>query len=96
MGRLKETAAIIGHHFALAGEPERALHHLTVAGEYAAANFAIDEAVSSYRPHWKWQSKPQRGLVRRVRQSTAGRISGGLMAQPPFQRRGRPSRKPSR
>ena len=49
VGRLKETAAIIGHHFALAGEPERALHHLTVAGEYAAANFAIDEAVSSYR-----------------------------------------------
>ena len=42
-------AAIIGHHFALAGDAHRAVHHLEVAGKYAAARFAIDEAVSSFR-----------------------------------------------
>ena len=42
-------AAVIGHHFAMAGETERAVHHLAVAGKYAAARFAVDEAVSSYR-----------------------------------------------
>ena len=48
-GRVEEMAAVIGHHFAMAGETERAVHHLAVAGKYAAARFAVDEAVSSYR-----------------------------------------------
>ena len=48
-GRLHEMAAVIGHHFALAGEAERAIHHLEAAGKYAAARFAVAEAVSSYR-----------------------------------------------
>ena len=47
--RVEEMAAIIGHHFALAGYAHRAVHHLEVAGKYAAARFAIDEAVSSFR-----------------------------------------------
>jgi len=47
--RLEEVAAILGHHYAMAGENERAAHHLCVAARHAAANFAIEEAIASYR-----------------------------------------------
>jgi class 3 adenylate cyclase/tetratricopeptide (TPR) repeat protein len=47
--RPAEVAALLGHHYAQAGETERALHHLENAGDYAASRFANDEAVSSYR-----------------------------------------------
>ncbi|HMK98065.1 MAG TPA: hypothetical protein VK425_11000, partial [Acidimicrobiales bacterium] len=47
--RMEEVAAVLGHHYASAGEMERAVHHLEVAGDHAAAAFANDEAVSSYR-----------------------------------------------
>ncbi|HXW82400.1 MAG TPA: AAA family ATPase, partial [Acidimicrobiales bacterium] len=48
-GRLEETAALLGHHFAIAGEVERACHYLGLAGDHAASVFANDEAVASYR-----------------------------------------------
>ena len=47
--RLEEVAATLGHHYAAAGETERALHFLQVAGDRAASVFANEEAVSSYR-----------------------------------------------
>ena len=47
--RLPEVAAVLGHHYAAAGETERAVHYLEVAGDHAASVFAIDEAVASYR-----------------------------------------------
>ena len=47
--RLPEVAAVLGHHYAAAGETERAVHYLEVAGDRAASVFAIDEAVASYR-----------------------------------------------
>ncbi|MGD0639080.1 MAG: AAA family ATPase, partial [Nitrososphaerales archaeon] len=47
--RLEEVAAVLGHHYALAGEKERAVHHLQVAARHAAARYAIDEAIASYR-----------------------------------------------
>ena len=48
-GRLEEAAALLGHHFAMAGEVERACHYLDIAGDHAASVFANDEAVVSYR-----------------------------------------------
>ena len=48
-GRPEEVAALLGHHYAMAGEPKRAAHYLEVAGDHAAAAFAQDEAVASYR-----------------------------------------------
>ncbi len=42
-------AAVVGHHYAMAEDTERAVHHLSVAAKHAAAHSAIDEAVSSYR-----------------------------------------------
>lgn len=44
-----EGAALLGRHFAAAGETERALRYLEIAGDYATAAFANDEAVSSFR-----------------------------------------------
>jgi class 3 adenylate cyclase/tetratricopeptide (TPR) repeat protein len=48
-GRLEEIAAVLGHHYAMAGENERAVHHLEVAARHAVAHYALDEAVASYR-----------------------------------------------
>jgi adenylate cyclase len=47
--RLEEVGAVLGHHYAAAGETERAVHYLEVAGDHAASVLAIDEAVASYR-----------------------------------------------
>jgi DNA-binding SARP family transcriptional activator len=48
-GRSEEVASLLGLHFAMAGEPERAARYLEIAGDRAAATFANDEAVGSYR-----------------------------------------------
>ena len=47
-GRLEEVAGLLGHHYALAGEVERAAHYLALAGDRAALTFANDEARASY------------------------------------------------
>jgi tetratricopeptide (TPR) repeat protein len=48
-GRTDEVAAVLGRHFAAAGEPARALRYYEMAGDHATASFANDEAVSSFR-----------------------------------------------
>jgi hypothetical protein len=48
-GRLEEVAAVLGHHYAAAGETERAVHHLELAADHAVSVFANDEAILSYR-----------------------------------------------
>jgi class 3 adenylate cyclase/tetratricopeptide (TPR) repeat protein len=48
-GRLPEVAGVLGQHFAAAAEYERALHYFEVAGDYAAAAYANDEAIASFR-----------------------------------------------
>lgn len=48
-GRLEEMASVLGHHFAMAGENGRAAHYLEMAGDRAAAAFANDETIASYR-----------------------------------------------
>jgi tetratricopeptide (TPR) repeat protein len=40
---------VLGHHYAVAGETERAAHYLELAGDHAASAFANDEAIASYR-----------------------------------------------
>jgi len=47
--RLEQVAALLGRHFAAAGEAERAVHYFEVAGEHATRAFANEEAISSYR-----------------------------------------------
>jgi DNA-binding SARP family transcriptional activator/tetratricopeptide (TPR) repeat protein len=48
-GRLEEAAAVLGRHFAAAGEGERAREYLELAGDHATAVFANDEALSMFR-----------------------------------------------
>jgi tetratricopeptide (TPR) repeat protein len=48
-GRLEEVAAVLGRHFAAAGETDRALLYLEMAGDHATGEFANDEAISSFR-----------------------------------------------
>ncbi len=47
--RLEEVAGLLGHHFSMAGETQRAVHYLELAGDRATAAFANEEARSSYR-----------------------------------------------
>ena len=47
--RPEDVAAVLGHHYAMAGERDRAVRFLQFAARDAAAHFAIDEAVYSYR-----------------------------------------------
>ncbi len=49
LDRLEEVAAVLGYHYAAAGETDRAVHYMEVAGDHAASVFAMDEAVASYR-----------------------------------------------
>jgi oligopeptide transport system substrate-binding protein len=44
-----EAYGLLGHHFAEAGEPERAVEYLLKAGDAARAAYAEDEAVELYR-----------------------------------------------
>jgi predicted ATPase/class 3 adenylate cyclase len=48
-GRLEEVAAVLGAHFAAAGEAERAVHYFELAGDHAMALYANEEAGSLYR-----------------------------------------------
>jgi len=48
-GCLAEVAAILGTHFALADEPERAVCYLQQAADQATDAFANTEAIASYR-----------------------------------------------
>ena len=47
--RLADVAAVLGHHFAAAGEDDRAVHYLELAGDHADQIFANDEAIALYR-----------------------------------------------
>jgi tetratricopeptide (TPR) repeat protein len=47
--RLEEVAAVLGHHYAAAGETARAVNYFELAGDHAVSVFASDEAISSYR-----------------------------------------------
>ncbi len=47
--RLEEVAALLGQHYAAAGEPDRAVRHFELAGDHAAGVYANEDAVASYR-----------------------------------------------
>jgi predicted ATPase len=47
--RTEDVAAVLGRHFAAAGETARALRYYEQAGDHATDAFANDEAIASYR-----------------------------------------------
>ena len=80
-GRLEDVAAVLGRHFAAAGEVERAVHHLQVAGECASAVFANEEAISSFRSAWPSSTGsalgPTEAMPRSPSKPSWPRCSGG-------------------
>jgi adenylate cyclase len=70
-GRAEEVAAVLGHHFAMAGEGERAVHFLEVAGDHATAAFANSEAVDSFRSALVIVDQDRRGSVAMARAAVA-------------------------
>ncbi|HEX6450139.1 MAG TPA: AAA family ATPase [Trebonia sp.] len=48
-GAVPGVAAVIGRHYASAGDAERAVRFLELAGDHATDAFANDEAISSFR-----------------------------------------------
>jgi class 3 adenylate cyclase/DNA-binding SARP family transcriptional activator len=48
-GRSPEAAAVLGRHYARAGDDQRAVRYLEIAGDHATDAFANDEAISSFR-----------------------------------------------
>ncbi len=48
-GRITEVAAVLGRHYAIAENADRAVHFLELAGDHATEAFANDEAVASFR-----------------------------------------------
>jgi tetratricopeptide (TPR) repeat protein len=47
--RVEDTAALLGHHYALAGDTERAAHFLALAADHASNAFANEQAINSTR-----------------------------------------------
>jgi class 3 adenylate cyclase len=47
--RLPEVAAVLGRHYAAAGNAEQAMHYLELAGDHATDAFANEEAIASFR-----------------------------------------------
>ncbi len=82
--RLEEVAAVLGRHFAAAGEGERAAHYLEMAGDHAARAFANEEAIVSYRQALAViDSQPDRSEANQVaagpaRSATAAALSEKL------------------
>ena len=63
-GREEEVAAVLGPHFAAAGETARALRYFEMAGDHATAAFANDEAISRSAPPWRSRPRSARRLRR--------------------------------
>jgi len=47
--RLPEVAAVLGRHYAAAGNSAQAVHYLELAGDHATDAFANEEAIASFR-----------------------------------------------
>jgi tetratricopeptide (TPR) repeat protein len=47
--RLPEVAAVLGRHYAAAGDAEQAMRYLELAGDHATDAFANEEAIASFR-----------------------------------------------
>ena len=77
LDRLEEVAAVLGHHYAAAGEDERAVHYLEVAGDHAASVFANEEAITSFRSGMKIADQEGPGSQEMARAAIALRAKLG-------------------
>ena len=48
-GREQEGAGVLAHHWLGAHDEDKAVHYLTLAGDRARQEYALDEAIAHYR-----------------------------------------------
>ena len=68
--RLPEVAAVLGRHYAAAGNAEQAVRYLELAGDHATDAFANEEAIASFRA----------ALAVTARPADAGAVAARAMA----------------
>jgi DNA-binding SARP family transcriptional activator/tetratricopeptide (TPR) repeat protein len=66
-GSREKVAAVLGRHFAAAGENELALRYLEMAGDDATDAYANDEAISSFRSAMDLTTEPAASVRLRVK-----------------------------
>ena len=74
-GRLEQVAALLGRHFAAAGEAEHAVQYFEMAGDHAVRAFANEEAISSYRSALAIADKDDSGS------EVTARVAAGVWAK---------------
>jgi tetratricopeptide (TPR) repeat protein len=80
--RLEEVAAVLGRHFAAAGEDDRAVHYLEMAGDHAGAIFANEEAIASYRQALAVLDAPSRSSeAGQGADATAGSVTAAVLCE---------------
>jgi DNA-binding SARP family transcriptional activator/tetratricopeptide (TPR) repeat protein len=75
--RTEEVAAVLGRHFAAAGEKDRALRYYKQAGDHATDAFANDEAIASFEAALAIVREPPVVGQSVVGQSVAGQSVAG-------------------
>lgn len=84
--RRDDLAAVLGMHFEQAGETDRALDYLAIAGRYALERHALNEAYSAYQRAAALLPEPSRGdddaLRRRRIEIEVGRAKAGMSLVP--------------
>jgi DNA-binding SARP family transcriptional activator len=79
--RTEEVAAVLGRHFAAAGETARALRYYEQAGDHATDAFANDEALASFRAALALARGPAMDGPPVVASTEAGNIAADLLAK---------------
>jgi adenylate cyclase len=72
--RLPEVAAVLGRHYAAAGNAEQAMHYLELAGDHATDAFANEEAIASFRAALAVTQRPADAMGARAMAAAAVRL----------------------
>jgi adenylate cyclase len=80
-GRTEDVAAVLGRHFAAAGESALALRYYEQAGDHATDAFANDEALASFRAALALARQPAMDGPPVVASTEAGNAAANLLAK---------------
>jgi len=72
--RLPEVAAVLGRHYAAAGDAEQAVRYLELAGDHATDAFANEEAIASFRAALAVTQRPADADATAARAMAAGAV----------------------
>jgi adenylate cyclase len=68
-GRLPQFAGVLGRHYAIAEDPERAVRYFEMAGDAATDAFANEEAISSFRAALAVTARPAEAVRLQAKQA---------------------------